>query len=350
MKVLILGGTVFLGRHLIDASLARGHEVTIFNRGQREAEIPAGVERLTGDRNGDLAPLRGRNWDAVFDTSGYVPRVVRASASLLADSVEHYTFVSSVSVYKDTRVPKIDESYEVATITDEQLREVESIQLIEGQIVARQYGEWYGALKALCERAAEEAMPGRVCNVRAGLIVGPFDYSDRFTYWPRRIAEGGDVLAPGRPERQVQFIDARDLAEWMVRVAETRRAGTYNALGPDDVLTMRRLLEECKAATGSDARFVWMDEAFLLDAGLHPWSELPLWLPEEDEVNRYFLSIDNSKAVRDGLTFRPIAETVRDTLAWEATRPPDTERRAGLSPEREREVLAAWRARETVNS
>jgi 2'-hydroxyisoflavone reductase len=350
MKILILGGTVFLGRHLIDAALARGHEVTIFNRGRREAEIPADVERLTGDRHGDLAPLRGRSWDAVFDTSGYVPRVVRASASLLADAAEHYTFVSSVSVYKDTRVPGIDESYEVATITEEQLRAVESIELVDGEIVARQYGEWYGALKALCERAVEEVMPGRACNVRAGLIVGPFDYSDRFSYWPRRVAQGGDVLAPGRPERQVQFIDARDLAEWMMRVAESRLAGTYNALGPDGVLTMRRLLEDCQAATGSDARFVWVDEKFLIEAGIGAWSELPLWLPEEDEAIRYFLSLDNSKAVRDGLTFRPIIETVRDTLAWEATRPSDTERRAGLSPEREREVLDAWRARETVNS
>ncbi|HEX8853895.1 MAG TPA: hypothetical protein VF754_10435, partial [Pyrinomonadaceae bacterium] len=196
------------------------------------------------------------------------------------------------------------------------------------------------------------AMPGRVCNVRAGLIVGPFDYSDRFTYWPRRIAQGGDVLAPGRPEQPVQFVDVRDLSEWVVRVAERRLAGTYNALGPDYVLTMGRLLEECKAATGSDARFVWIDEQFLLAAGLTPWTQLPLWIPTEgkDDSKRYFQSVDNSKAVRDGLTFRPIAETVRDTLAWDVTRPPDIERRAGLAPEREREVLAAWREQATVKS
>ncbi len=347
MKILILGGTVFLGRHLIDAALARGHEVTIFNRGQRNAEIPAQVEWLKGDRAGDLEALRGRRWETVIDTSGYVPHIVRESAGLLADAVEHYTFVSTCSVYRDTKVPGVDENYPTGKITGETLREVENIKPVGSDIVARQYGEWYGPLKALCEEAAEEMMPGRVFNVRAGLIVGPFDYSDRFTYWPRRVAQGGEVLAPGNPDRQVQFIDARDLAEWIVRMSEARRAGTYNATGPDYVLTMRRMLEECRSAIGSDAEFVWADDKFLLDAGLTPWTEVPLWIPqeEEDDTNLYFMGISNAKAVRDGLTFRPLMETVRATLDWDATRPPDTDHLAGIAREREREVLEALSSR-----
>lgn len=345
MKILILGGTVFLGRHLIDAALERGHEVTIFNRGQRAADIPVTVERLKGDRDGDLEALRGRRWDAVIDTCGYVPRVVRATAELLAEAVEHYTFVSSVSVYKDTSVPGVDERYPTGTMTEAQLREVEAIELTGDGIIAQRYGEWYGPLKALCERAAEACMPGRALNVRAGLIVGPFDYSDRFTYWPRRVREGGDVLAPGDPDRQIQLIDARDLAIWIVRMAEARRAGIYNAVGPDDVSTMGQLLDECKSVCGSDARFVWVDDKFLLDAGLKPWMEVPLWVAGNDDTNRYLLSVSNAKAVAAHLSFRPLAETIHDTLEWDATRRDETPRRAGLERAREREVLAVWHRR-----
>lgn len=338
MKLLILGGTIFLGRHLVDEALARGHEVTIFTRGLHEQGVPDGVERLRGDRYTDLSALKGRRWDAAVDTCGFAPHVVRASAELLSDSVEHYTFVSSASVYKDCRIPNLDESYHVSTITDEQLREAEQIKPpVENPALA--YGEMYGPLKALCERAAAEAMPGRALNVRAGLIVGPGDYSNRFTYWPRRVREGGDVLAPGRPERQIQFVDARDLAGWIVRMAEQKRAGTFNATGPDYVLTMGRFLEECREATGSDARFVWISDDFMLKAGLGPWMEVPLWLPEDDEDNRYFLAVSNARALAEGLTFRPLRDTILDTLAWDATLPPDHKRRAGLDPAREREVL-----------
>ncbi|HVF48637.1 MAG TPA: NAD-dependent epimerase/dehydratase family protein [Pyrinomonadaceae bacterium] len=343
MKLLILGGTVFLGRHLIDAATARGHEVTIFNRGQTEADVPREVERLRGDRDGGLDALRGRRWDAVVDTSGYVPRIVRESAELLAGAVEHYTFVSSISVYKDMSVAGIDETYPVGTISEETLREVEQIRPQGGGIPARAYGEFYGPLKALCERAVEETMPGRTLNVRAGLLVGPYDYSDRFTYWPRRVASGGDVLAPGNPGQQLQFVDARDLADWIVRMAEARRAGTYNATGPDYVLTIERLLEECKAATASDAQFVWMEEKFLLDAGVEAWSELPLWVAESDAAHRYFLAVSCARATASGLTFRPLPETILDTLAWDMTRPPELPRRAGLAPAREREILNAWK-------
>jgi 2'-hydroxyisoflavone reductase len=300
---------------------------------------------LQGDRDGQLEALRGRHWDAVIDTCGYVPRIVRASAELLAGRVEHYTFISTGSVYRDTRVPGVDEHYPVGTITDEKLREVEQIKPSSNQIIAKAYGEFYGPLKALCERAAEEALPGRVLNVRAGLIVGPFDYSDRFTYWARRIAQGGDVLAPGNPDSPLQFVDVRDLSEWLVRMAEARQTGTFNATGPDYKLTMRRFLEECRTATGSDARLVWMDEEFLLAKGVEAWSEVPLWTTEADLENRYFLSVSIDQALASGLTSRLLAETVRDTLAWDSTRPTNIERRAGLDPVREKELLEAWQAR-----
>ena len=344
MKLLVLGGTKFVGRHLVELALASGHEVTMFNRGQLNPELFPEVEKLRGDRDGGLDALRGRRWDAVVDPSGFSPRVVRDSASLLADAADHYTFVSSVSVYRDMCVPGVDENYPVGVIGDEQLREAEALPQSE-LTSAPFFGERYGPLKALCEQAAEAAMPGRVLNVRAGLIVGPHDYTDRFTYWPRRVSEGGDVLAPGDPARPLQFVDVRDLAAWILRSVEGRLTGTFNATGPDYALTFGRFLEECRAATGSDARFVWADERFLLDAGLSPWIEVPLWLVESDEINRYFQAVSVEKAVAAGLAFRPLADTVRNTLAWDLTRPADAPRRAGLARGREREVLAAWRAR-----
>ncbi len=324
MRLLILGGTVFLGRAVVEAALARGHEVTLFNRGQHNPELFPEVEKLRGDRSGDLKALRGRRWDAVVDTCGYFPRVVRASAEALAGAVEHYTFVSSISVYADDETHRQDESGRIATIPDESVEEITETT--------------YGALKPLCEQAAERAMPGRVLNVRAGLIVGPHDRSDRFTYWPHRVAQGGEVLAPSRPDYATQIIDVRDLAEWIVRMAEARRPGTYNATGPLELLTLQQILDACKAASGSDATFTWVGEPFLLEQGVQPWMGLPLWLPDKLSGT---MDMNVDKAMRDGLTFRPLADTVRDTLAWDASRPPH-EWRAGLTREREREVLDAW--------
>lgn len=330
MKILILGGTVFLGRHLVEAAQARGHEVTLFNRGQHNPDLFPDVEKLRGDRSGGLDALRGRQWDAVIDTCGYVPRVVRDSAQLLADAVGHYTFISSISVYKEFSTPNADENAPLGTIEDPTVEEVT--------------GETYGPLKVLCEQAAEEAMPGRTLSLRAGLIVGPNDVSDRFTYWPVRVARGGDVLAPGRPEHGTQFIDVRDLAEWNIRMAEAKKTGAYNATGPDYTLTMGKLLETCKEVSGSDANLVWMDEAFLLEQSVAPWSELPLWVPETEEYAG-FDTVNIDRALADGLTFRPVADTVRDTLAWHETRPADREWRAGMKPEREAELLQAWKDR-----
>lgn len=343
MKLLILGGTVFLGRHMVEAALARGHEVTLFNRGQHDSGLFPEVEKLRGDRTKDLSALRGRRWDAVIDTSGYLPAAVRASARLLAGAVDHYTFISSQSVYANFDAPGTDESAPVQTLTLEQVREAEQIKLTNPTIAVN-YGEMYGGLKALCERAAEEEMSGRALSIRAGLIVGPYDYSDRFTYWVRRVAQGGEVLAPGNADRPVQFVDALDLAEWVVRMAEDRRAGCFNATGPDYRLTMLKMLEGCRSASGSDARFVWVDDQFLKEAEVAGWSELPLWLPEEHRIAN-FLSVNNSKAIAAGLTFRPLADTVRATLAWDSARPPEVELRNGLKRDRETELLRAWRSR-----
>jgi len=338
MKILILGGTVFLGCHLIEAALAGGHEVTLFNRGRHNPDSYPEVEKLRGDRSGNLGALHRRQWDAVIDTCGYVPGVVRKSAELLAEVAEHYTFISSCSVYAKFELAGTDENASVATITSEQLSEAEKIDTGD-RATALTYGKMYGALKVLCEQAAEDAMPGRVLSVRAGLLVGSHDYSDRFTYWVHRVAQGGEVLAPGQPGRRVRVLDARDLARWIIRMTEIRQTGIYNATG-EEGLTMGRLLEECRAVSGSAATFTWASDQFLLDHKVGAWSEMPLWLPEE--YNGIF-HVNNDKAIAAGLTFRPLAETIRDTLIWDATRSSNIERRAGLTREREQELLEGYR-------
>jgi 2'-hydroxyisoflavone reductase len=337
VKILIVGGTLFLGRRLVEAAAARGHQVTTFSRGRHNADIHTGVESLMGDRNGDVSALRGRTWDVAIDTCGYVPGAVNRIIDVLgADSIAHYTFVSSVSVYDEYPLAGTDERAPVATITSEQLRRAEEAATGD-RATARTYGEMYGALKALCERAAEQRMPGRVLNVRPGLIVGRDDYTDRFTYWVRRVGEGGDVLAPGTPDRRVRVIDARDLAEWVIRMAEDRRTGVFNATGAEDGLSFGRMLDVCRTVSGGDARFTWVDEAYLLDRGVQPWSELPLWIPDAD--NGIF-EVRNDSAVSAGLTFRSLEATVRDTLEWDRMRAIDEPLRAGLPRDRERELLS----------
>src|SRR5688572_6875836 len=307
---------MFLGRRLVEAALPRGHVVTTFSRGRHIDGVHPDVEALRGDRSGDVSALRGRHWDAVIDTCGYLPGGIRRVMDALdREQIGHYTFVSSVSAYADFPVAGSDERAPVATITAEQLQEAEEI-ATGARASARTYGEMYGALKALCELAAEASMPGKVLNVRPGLIVGAYDYSDRFTYWVRRVSQGGDILAPGKPQRRVRVIDARDLAEWIVRAAEARTVGVFNAAGADDGLTFGRMLDVCKTVSGSDARFIWLDESYLLENGVQPWGELPLWIPHAD--NGIF-EVRNDKAITEGLTFRPLADTVRDTLQWDRT-------------------------------
>ena len=320
MRLLVLGGTKFLGRHAVEAALTAGHEVTTFTRGQTNPELFPDVEHLHGDRDGDLGALAGRTWDGVVDTSGYVPRVVRQSAELLRDAVGRYVFVSSISAYGDFSEP-ITEETPVAELDDPETEEI---------------AESYGALKAACERVVEGVYGNRSARVRAGLIVGPFDPTDRFTYWPRRIAAGGTVLAPGEPSAPVQFVDVRDLAAWLVQLALAGPGGVFNATGPAEPLTFAELLERMRAATGTDAEIAWTDDRLVLDAGVQPWTELPLWLPDDDYAG--MARADISRAVDAGLAFRPLEETVLDTLAWDRSQPGD---RPTLTPEREREILAA---------
>lgn len=327
MRILILGGSNFLGRHLVETAGARNHEVTLFNRGQDNPELYPEVEKLRGDRDADLGALRGRTWDVAIDTSGQLPRQVRASVDLLKDAVMHYTFVSSISAYADFSRP-VDESMPVAVLKDPADEDPSP--------------ENYGAHKALCEQAARETMSGRALIIRPGLIVGPYDPTDRFTYWPHRVAEGGEILAPEPASASIQYIDARDLAGWMLQMSSLQQTGIYNATGPATRLTMRELLEACRRETQSDAEFTWVSEQFLSQHEVSAWSDLPLWVPPSDLNFAGFLAADCRKAIDAGLEFRPLPQTVRDTLAWEAERPSTHEWRAGLARAREQALLSAW--------
>ena len=330
--LLVLGGTSFLGPQVVDAAKARGYKVTLFNRGKTNPGMFPDLEQLHGDRNVSLAPLEGRKWDVVVDTSAYFPRQVRMSAGLLKDASKAYVLVSSISVYVDTSKPRLDESSPVGKIPD---GTVETIG--EGT---------YGPLKALCEQAAEKEMPGRVLNVRPGLIVGPGDPTDRFTYWPVRVARGGEVLAPGDPADPVQFIDVRDLGEWIVRAADKGTRGVFNATGPAAPLGIGDLLSACRKVSRSDATFRWAHAAFLEAQKVEAWSDMPVWLPPAGETlgaNR----VSAARAIAAGLSFRPLETTVADTLAWWKTLPDErrAKPKAGLAPDREAAVLAALRAR-----
>ncbi|HOU41349.1 MAG TPA: epimerase [Promineifilum sp.] len=325
MELLIIGGTRFLGRALVDEARVAGHTVTLFNRGRSNPALYPDVEQLHGDRDGGLAALAGRRWDAAIDTCGYVPRVVRAAAEFLAPAIDHYTFISTMSVYAEPLAEGTDEAAPVGTIPDESIEEIT--------------GGSYGPLKALCERAATEAMDGRALHVRSGLIVGPHDASDRFSYWPARVARGGEVLAPVSPDYGVQFIDVRDLAAWTLRATAARLTGAYNVTGPERPLPIGRLLDAARDLTGSDARFTWVPDDFLTAHDVGPYVELPLWVPADAGG---FNSFNINRALAAGLTFRPVTETIADTLAWLATRPDDTVWRAGLTAEREAQLLAEW--------
>jgi 2'-hydroxyisoflavone reductase len=332
MHLLILGGTQFLGRYLVQTALFRGHQITIFNRGKTNPELFPEIEKLTGDRNGDLKALEGRRWDAVVDTCGFVSEQVHDAAGMLANFVEHYTFISSISVYRDFCRIGQDESAPLAQLpngTDEDANDASS----------------YGARKALCELAAEGAMPGRVLSIRPGIIVGPHDTTGRFIYWGRRASRGGEILSPGRPDAALQLIDVRDLALWTIRMIENRRVGSYNASSPQFNLTLGGMLEACNTTSKAPAHNVWVDEQFLLDKGVAPFADLPFWIPSGAKDHAGFFEIDSSKAVREDLHCRPMAETVEDTLLWDNSRsqPGEYLPSVGLTPERERSLLEMWK-------
>ncbi|HEY8509197.1 MAG TPA: NAD-dependent epimerase/dehydratase family protein [Steroidobacteraceae bacterium] len=336
LKILILGGTRFIGLHMTQLALDRGHTVTFFNRGRTNNDVFPQVQRLKGDRDAQLEALEGRKWDAVIDNSGYVPRHVRLSAELLAPNVQHYVFVSSISVYPDFKVPRSEDST-VAKLDDETIEKVDN--------------DTYGALKALCEQAAEEAMPGRVTSLRPGFIVGPDDNTDRFTYWPARAARGGDMLAPGTPRDPVQVIDVRDLAAFTLNVIENRIMGTFNLVSPPGMFTIGDLVSESVAAAKTlvkpnpPPRPVWVPASFLRTHDVRAAVDMPIWFSPEGEQPA-FAQTSAERAIKAGLRIRPLKKTVHDTLAWHLARP-EAERtrlKAGISPEREQAVLAAWRA------
>jgi 2'-hydroxyisoflavone reductase len=329
--LLVLGGTQFLGRHVAALALGRGHQLTLFTRGTTNPGLFAAAEHLHGDRDGGLDILRGREFDAVVDTSGYLPRVVAASADLLAPAVGHYTFISSVSVYDGNGGAGTDPDSPVATIADETVEEITD--------------ETYGPLKALCEREVGRALPDRTLVLRPGLIVGLDDPTDRFTYWPARIADGGRVLAPGSPAAQSQVIDVRDLADFVLTASERRLTGTLNAVGPELARTIGSVLDECVAVTASGAELVWVENQLLRDRGVEPWSDLPLWLGGDPELE-WIEHVDPAPAIAAGLRLRPLADTITATLAWHRANI-GAPGRAGfaMSREREAELLAAASAR-----
>ena len=338
LRILILGGTGFTGPFQVRYALDRGHKVTVFNRGKSHpGELPKEVEQLIGDRNGQLDALKNRQWDVAIDNPTSVPVWVRDAGQILKGNVERYVFISTISVYADTSKPGTDETAPLAKYNG-----ADAMKESRDSIIASKFA-LYGPLKALAEQEAEKWFPKQTLIIRPGLIVGPRDETDRFSYWPVRIDRGGEVLAPGTPGDPVQFIDGRDLAEWVVRMAEQRQTGTYNATGPEKTLGIGAMLEGIKAANNSKGSFTWVDADFLEAQKVAPWSDMPVWIPprgEEGGGNR----ISIQRALAKGLTFRPLAETARDTLAWFKSQPAERQAKlkAGLSPEREAEVLAAW--------
>jgi 2'-hydroxyisoflavone reductase len=329
LRLLILGGTGFIGPHFVETARARGHTLTLFNRGQRNTDLFPEIERVLGDRDGEIDGLKGRQWDAVIDNSGYVPRHVRLSADLLHGNVRRYLFISSISAYASFTKPGLDEDAPVAKLADESVEEVT--------------GETYGGLKAVCERVVEQTYGDAATIVRPTYIVGPGDTTDRFTYWPVRVSRGRRMLAPGQPADPVQIIDVRDLATFVIDCVERDVAGRYNACSPAGAITIGDVLETSRRVTGADATFVWVPSEFLAQRELIETNAIPIWAPPDGEFGGAAL-VSSARAVATGLRFRPLETTIRDTLAWHAARPTAQreQMRAGLTPEREQELLAAY--------
>ncbi|MDH3733115.1 MAG: NAD-dependent epimerase/dehydratase family protein [Gemmatimonadota bacterium] len=338
-RILVLGGTGFIGPHTVRTAVERGHEVSIFTRGRTQADLPDGVEQLVGDREDDLTALEGRTWDVVLDNNSRDYRWVQKSTELLKDAAEHYLFVSSISAYDQSTIGGYDIAERVLwePIIDESYRRFEPEDGWKDGDEAP-----YGLTKALSENICHAAFPGRTTVVRPGLIVGPGDRTDRFTYWPVRIDQGGEVMAPGNPEHSNQIIDQRDLTEWIVHLAENGIMGDFNGTGPTGRMSMAEMLYGVRAVTSAEVKFTWVSESFLQEQDIRPWQHMPAWMPG-DALS--FVSVE--RAVDAGLTFRPLAITARDTLEWDKTRPAEERenRRAGIPLEREAEVLAAWHAR-----
>jgi 2'-hydroxyisoflavone reductase len=332
-RVLVLGGTGYAGPPIVAAARAHGHAVTLFNRGKTNPGLFPDVETILGDRLTQLDLLKGRDWDAVIDTWAPGPTLVSRAAELLKDHVGHYVFLSTISVYKLGK-DAIDESSPVLTLPPGLA--LKDIHKIDETV--------YGPLKALAEQAAESAMPGRATSVRAGVIAGPNDPTDRFTYWPARMARGGEMIAPGAKDDRMTFIDVRDLGEWIVRAVEEHTFGVYNTVGPTTP-ALGAVLEEIRSGVGSDARFVWMDKAWLDENKAGGWDDFPLAVPSTAD-DAGFGKVSCARAIAKGLRFRPVGETAKDTLAWWNAQPEArrSQKRPGLTSEREAELLQRWHA------
>lgn len=349
----MLGGTGFLGPHIVWEAQARGHEVTLFNRGQTGPELFPDLEHIEGDRYTDLSGLEeavkgGRTWDSAIDTFAYVPGVVTDMMDVIADAVRHYALISTVSVYASSDEPNADETAALAEVSDDVAANIPT---------HREVGMHYGAMKARCERAAEERLPGRVANIRPGLIVGPRDTTGRFTYWPVRVSEGGTMIGPGSPNDPTQVIDVRDLAAFIVHAIEQNLAGAYNAISPAGKFTIGDVIDACNTVAKADTEVMWIEPDFLTSHGVQPWQHMPAWISTSTPGYAGFGTTDCSKAMQAGMTIRPMVETARATLEYYKTRAKEIEEergeefaeqwrrqiRGGLHPEREKEVLAAWR-------
>lgn len=348
--MLILGGTGFLGPHLVESAQRAGYEITLFNRGKSGPDMFPELETLIGDREKkELNALKDRKWDVVIDTWSFGPNVIEDATAILKGNVQHYTFISTISVYSDNSIVNMDESGPLATIP-------------EGEEDIYQW-KYYGPLKVLDEQAAEKAFPGKTLVIRPGLIVGPRDRTDRFTYWPVRVERGGEVLCPGNPNDPVQFIDVRDLAKFTIHAIDERLTGPFNATGPNSRMSIAEMVYGCKAVTGGDATFTWVNAEFIKQEGVRAWMDLPVWVPAAGEMAG-FATVNCQKAIKAGLTTRPLADTVEATLEWWNTLSdnarnglaPETEwdvresakapRRAGMTAARERAALEKWHAQE----
>ncbi|HWO77027.1 MAG TPA: NAD-dependent epimerase/dehydratase family protein [Bacillus sp. (in: firmicutes)] len=336
MKLLMIGGTRFLGRWIVEEALARGWEVTLFNRGNH-ADVFPNVRTIMGDREEDLMKLEGENWDAVIDTCGFHPHTVRKSVKAFKANASFYAFVSTISVYaKFPQEDDIKEEDEVLSLTEEELAQLN----LDNQNV----GQYYGHLKYLCEQEVLREIPDKSLIVRPGLIVGPYDPTDRFTYWATRLHEDREILAPGRQNKKIQFIDVRDLAAWIVKMTEGRITGVYNATGPKDLYTMQNLINDGKEIFQNKAKATWVSETFLLKENVQPWIELPLWIPEttpENETNIQDNGVNIDRALNQGLSFRAPKETIKDTYDWVVQTDRKLER-AGLKQDKEKALLEKW--------
>jgi 2'-hydroxyisoflavone reductase len=346
LSILILGGTGFTGPEQVEYAIARGHQVTLINRNKTRPDFFKGrVEQLIGDMNGDMSALSGKKFDVVIDNPTTLPAWVRNVAQYMKGNTDHYIFISTISVYPDNSVPNADETAPTTPMPDG---------VDPYSVPPAQARGLYGQLKSFSEKEVEKQYPGKNTVIRPGLIVGPLDQTDRFTYWPYRIDKGGEVLAPGTPNDPVQFIDARDLAEWTIRMAENRTFGTYNATGPNPPMTMGQMLNGIKTAVGSSATFTWVPGEFLTKQHIRAWRDMTVWIPPEGDTAG-FMRRNISKAVSKGLTYRPLAVTAKETLAWNKTRPEEQLKAlaegkvGGISAEREKEVLDAWKASKSGN-